>query len=188
MTADTRQAETNRILLTRNTLVVLIGPAGCGKSTFAARNFRPTEVVSSDECRALISDDPANQRVSVHAFELMHLIVEKRLTLGRLTVCDATNLEAAARRPLVKRAKRYGSEVVGIVFDVPLEVCIRRNAGRRRVVPLGALLSQYEMFDKAKKALDNEGFDRIFTLNQRSQSRTIVEPIRTAKQRLVKKR
>jgi protein phosphatase len=72
------------IILPRNTLVLLCGPAGCGKSTFAARHFLPTQIVSSDECRALVSDDPVNQAVSGHAFDLMHFIVDYRLVVGRV--------------------------------------------------------------------------------------------------------
>jgi protein phosphatase len=131
----------------------------------------------------LISDDPGNQSVSRHAFELMHLIIEKRLLLARLTVCDATNLEAAARRPLVEMAKHFGSVVVAIAFQVPLEVCMLRNSDRRRVVPDDTLRNQYAMFEKAKKAIDREGFDRVFILDQHSQSDAILEVSRTTTRR-----
>src|SRR5579862_7509868 len=99
---------TDRIAIPRNTLAVLIGPAGSGKSFFAAKHFLPTQIVSSDECRALISDDPSNQLVSDHAFDLMRFIIEKRLRLGRLTVADATNLTFETRRPFLKVALQFG--------------------------------------------------------------------------------
>ena len=38
-------------------LIVLVGASGSGKSTFAHRPFASTEVVSSDQCRALVADD-----------------------------------------------------------------------------------------------------------------------------------
>lgn len=178
MAVDTKSAKPAAIRLPRNTLVVLVGPAGCGKSTFAARHFRPTEVVSSDECRALISDDSANQGVSAHAFDLLHFIIGKRLLLGRLTVCDATNLERSARSSLARIAHRFGFNTSAIVFDVPLDVCVQRNSGRGRVVPEDALRNQYAMLEKAKKSIGREGFDSVYTLNQRSHSDPVVEVLR----------
>src|SRR5271154_7182504 len=71
-------------------LVVLIGPSGCGKSTFAAKHFKPTEVLSSDTCRGLVSDDPNDQGATKDAFEVLRFIGSKRLEAGRLTVVDAT--------------------------------------------------------------------------------------------------
>ena len=174
MAADIKSADPVRINLPRNTLVVLVGPAGCGKSTFASRHFRPTEIVSSDECRALISDDPSNQNVSSHAFELMHLIIEKRLLLGRLTVCDATNLERTARKSLLRIARRFVFNTAAILLDVPLDVCMQRNSGRRRVVPDEALRNQYAMFEKAKVSVPIEDFDQTFVLNQDGQSGVVV--------------
>jgi protein phosphatase len=186
MAADTSSAKPGSIHLPRRTLVVLVGPAGCGKSTFAARHFRPTEIVSSDECRALISDDAENQRVSGHAFELMHLIIEKRLLLGRLTVCDATNLERPARNSLVRIARRFDFNTAAIVFDVPLDVCMRRNSGRHRVVPEDALRNQFAMFEKARTSIAREGFDQVFVLDQRGPLDLVVDIPRKARSRPIK--
>ena len=83
-------------------LVVLVGPSGSGKSTFAARHFQPTEVISSDVCRGLVSDDANDQTVTKQAFDVLHFIASRRLELGRLTVVDATNVQAEARKPLVR--------------------------------------------------------------------------------------
>ena len=63
-------------------LVALIGISGSGKSTFAARHFAPTEVISSDFCRALVSDDPNDQSATQDAFDVLHFIAAKRLTAG----------------------------------------------------------------------------------------------------------
>jgi protein phosphatase len=187
MTADTSSASPAAIRLARNTLVVLVGPAGCGKSTFAASHFSPSQVVSSDECRALISDDPANQRVSSHAFDLMHFIIAKRLLLGRLTVCDATNLERSARNSLVRIARRFGFKTAAIVFELPLEICVQRNLGRRRVVPEDALLNQYAMLEKAMASIRSEAFDHVFVLNPRILSGLVVEIASGSKHRPTKK-
>ncbi len=82
-------------------LVVLVGTSGSGKSTFARTHFLPTEIVSSDFCRALVSDDENDLSVTDQAFELVHEIARKRLALGRLTVIDATNVRSEFRKLLV---------------------------------------------------------------------------------------
>ena len=111
-------------------LVVLIGAAGVGKSTFAARHFGPSEVLSSDAYRALISGDPADQGATRVAFGRLHRELGRRLAAGEMTVVDATNLEAAARRGLLQRSKAAGMGAVAIVLDLPEPVVLARNAAR----------------------------------------------------------
>ena len=88
-------------------LVVLIGPSGCGKSSFARAHFRATEVISSDFCRGLVSDDENDQTATGDAFEVLHYIARKRLAAGKLTVVDATNVQPEARKPLVEIAREF---------------------------------------------------------------------------------
>src|SRR5262252_1477556 len=111
-------------------LVVLIGPSGSGKSTFARKHFLPTEVLSSDACRAAVSDEENNQAVTNDAFEVLHFIASKRLALGRLTVIDATNVQPEARKPLVVLARKYHCLPVAIVLNMPEKVCHERNRMR----------------------------------------------------------
>src|SRR5438093_646438 len=108
-------------------LVVLIGPSGSGKSTFARKHFLPTEVLSSDACRAMVSDEENNQGATNDAFAVLHYIAGKRLALGRLTVIDATNVQPDARRPLVALARQYHCLPVAIVLNLPEKVCRERN-------------------------------------------------------------
>jgi protein phosphatase len=88
-------------------LVLLIGPSNAGKSTFARQYFLPTEVISPDFCRALISDDENNQEASPSAFELLHAAVAQRLRLGKLTVVDAQNIRQEDRAQLIRLAKKH---------------------------------------------------------------------------------
>jgi len=111
-------------------LVLLVGASGAGKSTFAARHFRPTEIVSSDTCRALVSDDEADQSASAAAFELVHLIAGKRLAARRLTVIDATNLKVRDRQPLLALARRFHAPVVTFAFLLDAATCVARNRER----------------------------------------------------------
>ncbi|TIV07777.1 MAG: polynucleotide kinase-phosphatase, partial [Mesorhizobium sp.] len=108
-------------------LVVLIGSTGSGKSTFAARHFLPTEIVSSDRCRELVCDDETNQDVSADAFELMRDIIGKRLKHRKLAVVDATNVRAADRKASIELARRWHALPVAIVLDPGVDVCVARN-------------------------------------------------------------
>ena len=136
-----------KISIPNLSLVVLIGPSGSGKSTFARRHFRPTEILSSDACRAMVGDDENDQAVTKDAFEVLRFIAGKRLALGRLTVIDATNVQPEARKPLVELARQYHCLPVAIVLDLPERICQERNAGRpgpglrpaRRPQPEGAI-------------------------------------------------
>ncbi|MFI0371122.1 polynucleotide kinase-phosphatase [Actinomadura sp. 1N219] len=118
-------------------LVVLVGVTGSGKSYFARKHFKPTQVISSDYCRGVVSDDENDQSATGDAFDLLHYIVAKRLRRGLLTVVDATNVQSAARQSLLKIAKDHDVMSVAIVLDVPESVAAERNAVRpdRRLPP-----------------------------------------------------
>ncbi len=147
-------------------LVVLIGPSGSGKSTFARRCFRPTEVLSSDAFRALVSDDENDQWVTPDAFELLHAVAAKRLGRRRLTVIDATSLKPEDRRPLLDLARRYHYLSAAIVFNLAPEVCAAQDSRRevRRVGPV-VIRGQAELLRRSLARLDKEGFDDVFVLS-----------------------
>src|SRR6059058_1641801 len=111
-------------------LVVLIGASGSGKSTFGRAHFKPTEVISSDYCRGLVSDDENDQSATGAAFDLLHHIVGVRLSRGLLTVVDATNVQPEARQALVGLAREHDVLPVAIVLDLPEQTCLERNATR----------------------------------------------------------
>ena len=118
-------------------LVVLIGASGAGKSSFAAKHFKPTEVLSSDFCRGLVSDDENDQAATKDAFAVLHFIAARRLAAGRLTVVDATNVQRESRKPLVALAREHDLFPVAIVLDLPEAVCQERNRGRARLGAYG---------------------------------------------------
>jgi protein phosphatase len=146
-------------------LVVLVGVTGSGKSSFAARHFRPTEVLSSDTFRGLVGDDENDQSVTAAAFEALHAVATQRLKLGRLTVIDATNVQPDARRPLLALAREYHVLPVAIVLDVPERVCIERNAARPdRAFGAGVVRRQHATLTRSVGRLEREGFRRVFQL------------------------
>jgi len=146
-------------------LVVLVGVSGSGKSTFATRHFKPTEVVSSDFCRGLVADDENDQSATRDAFEVLHFIAGKRLAAGRLTVVDATSVQPEARRPLVELAREHDVLPVAIVFDLPTSTCVRRNASRPdRDFGAQVINRQHAQLRKSLRALQREGFRTVHVL------------------------
>ncbi len=144
-------------------LVLLVGAAGCGKSTFARRHFKPTEILSSDFFRGLIADDESNQAVTADAFHALQLIAAARLRHRRLTVIDATNVQRRARRPLLRLARRHQTPTVAIVFDLPEALCLERNAGRaERQVRATVIHEQFQRLQQSLLTLPHEGFQSVF--------------------------
>lgn len=151
-------------------LVVLIGPSGAGKSTFARTHFKPTEVLSSDFCRGLVSDDENDQTATNDAFDVLHYVARKRLAAGRLTVIDATNVQPEARKPLIALAREYHVLPVAIVFDLPERVCQERNTTRpdRNFGP-HVIRRQLGEMRRSLRGLGREGFRHVFTLHSLEQ-------------------
>jgi protein phosphatase len=155
------------IKLPKLSLVVLIGASGSGKSTFARKHFLPSEVLSSDYCRGLVSDDENNQDATGDAFDVLNYIAGKRLARGRLTVIDATNVQPDSRAPLVALARKYHCLPVAIVLNVPENVCHDRNRARHdRHFGPHVIRQQRGQLRRALRGsgLKREGFRHIFEL------------------------
>jgi protein phosphatase len=151
-------------------LVVLIGPSGAGKTTFARRHFAPTQVLSSDACRAMVADDESDQSATTAAFTVLHCILEQRLRAGRLTVVDATNVQAKDRRPLLALASRYHRPAVAVLFSVPAELCKQRNLQRQgRTVGDFVVDRQCAQAPVSADILRNEGFDAVTVLHSQEE-------------------
>lgn len=147
-------------------LVLLIGISGSGKSTFAQRHFKATEVISSDHCRALVCDDEADQSATKAAFEILYLIASRRLAYRKLTVIDATNVLATSRQPLIRLARRHNFPLIAIVFDVSEEAAQTRNLLRAgRIVAPEIIKQQSEDLKLSMLELTNEGFEKIYRLS-----------------------
>ena len=147
-------------------LVVLCGPAGSGKTTFAHRHFPETAIVSSDRCRAMIADDEANHAVSRDAFDLFHFIIEMRLRHRRLTVADSTALEPDARTTLRQIATRWDVAAMAVLFDVSEETCLRWDQARSRRVGRSVIHRQWERFQHVLRSVPREGFDQVIILGE----------------------
>ena len=156
----------NKIPVPELSLVVLVGASSSGKSTFARKHFKPTEIVSSDFCRAVVSDDENSLSASGDAFELARYITGKRLKNGLLTVIDATNVQEDARKDWIRLAREYHVLPVAIVVNMPDNVCEERHAARvdrqfgKHVIP-----QQISQLRRSLRKLRQEGFRQIYYLN-----------------------
>lgn len=145
--------------------VVLIGVSGSGKSTFARKHFKPTEVLSSDYCRGLVSDDENSQAATNDAFEVLHFIARKRLAAGKLTVVDATNVQPESREPLVEIAREFHCLPVAIVLDLPERVAQDRNKTRPdRDFGPHVIRQQAQQLHRSLRGLEREGFRHVHVL------------------------
>jgi len=146
-------------------LVVLIGASGSGKSSFARAHFASTEIVSSDACRGMVSDDENDQSATADAFDLIHAIASKRLANGRLTVIDATNVHREGRGSLVKLAREHDVLPVAVVLDLPEKVCAARNADRPdRQFGAHVVRGHVRSLKRSLRGLKQEGFRRVHVL------------------------
>ena len=147
-------------------LVILIGASGSGKSTFAHKHFKESEILSSDHYRAVVSDDESDQSATKDAFEVLHFIAAKRLAAGRLTVIDATNVQPFARKSLLNLAKQYHFFVVAIVFNLPEAVSHEHNRQRpNRQFGPHVVNRQVKELGRSLKTLKQEKIRYVYVLN-----------------------
>ncbi|TWV57521.1 polynucleotide kinase-phosphatase [Streptomyces misionensis] len=173
------ETRTGRVLpVTDLSLVVLVGASGSGKSTFARKHFKPTEVISSDFCRGLVADDENDQSASRDAFDVLHYIAGKRLAAGRRTVVDATSVQQDSRRQLIELARTYDVLPIAIVLDMPEEVCAERNAARtdRADMPRRVIQRHIRELRRSLRHLEREGFRKVHVLRgvEEAEAATVV--------------
>jgi protein phosphatase len=165
-----------KITIPELSLIVLIGPSGCGKSTFAARHFKPTEVLSSDYCRGLVSDNVNDQSATNDAFEVLHFIARKRLAGGKLTVVDATNVQSESRKPLVALARDFHVIPVAVVLNTPEKICHERNQGRPdRSFGPHVVRNQSRDLRRSLRGLEREGFRHVHVLSPAEAEQVVIE-------------
>jgi protein phosphatase len=156
---------TTKISVPELSLVLLVGTSGAGKSTFARKHFKSTEVLSSDVCRGLVCDDETDQSATKDAFEVLRFVASKRLAAGRLTVVDATNLRSEDRKPLLELCREHDVLPVAIVFQLPERLCHERNRGRPdRDFGPHVLRQQSQLLRRSLNSLKREGFRHVFVL------------------------
>ncbi len=157
-------------------LVVLIGVSGSGKSSFARKHFTRTQILSSDECRALVSDEENSQAATNDAFDVLYYIAGKRLKSGLLTVIDATNVQKEARKALIELGRTYHCLPVAIVLDIPEEICEERNKNRPdRNFGGHVIRQQKHQLKQSIRGLKDEGFRHIYVLKSVEEIDAILE-------------
>jgi len=160
-------------------LVLLVGASGSGKSTFAKKYFGKHEVVSSDVCRGIVSNDENSQSATNDAFDVLKYIISKRLKNGHLTVVDATNVQPESRKGLINLARQFHTLPVAIVLDIPQRICEDRNEIREdRNFGNHVIRSQRQQLKRSIKGLKREGFRKIYVLKTEEEVNNVTEIIR----------
>nr|WP_315442082.1 polynucleotide kinase-phosphatase [uncultured Treponema sp.] len=167
------------IRIPKTALVLLVGASGSGKSSFAKKHFAQYEIVSSDACRGIVSNDENNQAASNDAFELFYYIISMRLKKGLLTVADATNIQPDARKKLISIARSFHVLPVAIVFDMPQELCETRNQQRTdRNVPPHVIRRQLQDLKRSLKSIKKEGFKKLYTFRSEEEVNNVPAIVR----------
>ena len=168
-----------RIEIPEFALVALIGSTSSGKTTFARKHFLPTEVLSSDYFRGMVSDDESNQEVSSEAFDLLFYAANKRLKLMRTTVIDATNVQQSARKQIIDLAREQNVHPVAIVLNLPEKILQERNAANpQRGYPANVIRKHCNELRRSIRNLKKEGFRFVYVLNSEEEIND-VEIVRT---------
>lgn len=155
-----------RIEIPEFSLVAMVGATSSGKTTFANNKFKPTEVLSSDFFRAMVSDDENNQKVSGEAFDTLFYVAKKRLDLMKLTVIDATNLQQSSRKQIIDFARENNVHSVAIVLNVPENILLERNNAREnRKFPERVIRNHCNELRRCIRKLKREGFRYVYVLN-----------------------
>ncbi|MEP6630614.1 MAG: LLM class flavin-dependent oxidoreductase [Lapillicoccus sp.] len=142
-------------------VVVLVGAAGAGKSTWAAAHYRAAEVVSSDALREVVGTGPADLDASADAFDLLDRILAARARRGLTVVVDTLGLDPARRAAFRAVARDHGLAAVAVVLETPATVCRERNTARDRPVPAAVLTAQLRRMRTVRTELDLEGWDAV---------------------------
>jgi predicted kinase len=167
-------AEAERLILPRKTLLVLCGPAGSGKSTFASQRFPETAIVSSDRCRGMVCDDENDQSVNRETFDLFHFILQKRMQLGRFCVADSVALKPYARNNLRQLSRRFGYFGCLLIFDTPPALCLQRDSQRTRQVGKNVIVYHAGLLAQSLQDAPNEGWELVRVLHAGEPSLEIV--------------
>jgi alkanesulfonate monooxygenase SsuD/methylene tetrahydromethanopterin reductase-like flavin-dependent oxidoreductase (luciferase family)/predicted kinase len=142
-------------------LVVLVGPSGAGKSVWAADRYLATEIVSSDQLRAVVGSGEHDLDASVDAFAVLDRIVDARVRRRLTTVVDTLGLDADRRLGWQAQARRSGLPAVAVLFDPEPAVCRARNRTRQRPVPAAVLDAQLRRLPDVAAQLTAEGWDLV---------------------------
>jgi alkanesulfonate monooxygenase SsuD/methylene tetrahydromethanopterin reductase-like flavin-dependent oxidoreductase (luciferase family)/predicted kinase len=159
-------------------LVVLIGASGSGKSTWAAQQYRPAEIVSSDRLRAVVGSGEHDLDASDEAFSLLDQIVAARTSRRLTTVVDTLGLSPDRRLGYLALARRGRLPAVAVLFDIDGAVCRERNRTRDRSVPAVVLDAQLGRVRDTAGQLEAEGWDLVVRLSE-SAAAQAVEPAHT---------
>lgn len=151
-------------------LVMLVGISSSGKSQWAQSHFSAAEVLSLEQCRALIGDGYDEEDWNRASFDLLYQTADQRLAQGKLTLLDAPYLQVQARQAVLRLAKHQNVRAVAIVLDTPLDICKQRQALRgRQPSEQEDLDSQAQQLRQIQKRLIAEGFRRVHLLSDPEQ-------------------
>jgi predicted kinase len=114
-------------------LLILSGVPAAGKTTFAREAARHgAAVVSLDTIRGELNGDERSQERLGDVLALARARTATELSLGRVVVSDATNVEARVIEEQVRAAQLAGVAAIGVHLQVEATEALQRDRERHR--------------------------------------------------------
>lgn len=150
------------------TLIVMMGPAGSGKSFLTEeikKSHEDTVIVSRDKIRfALLQPEDDYFAVEPAVIRQYYYNINFALQNHAYVIADATHISKKVRKQFFRNVKTDGVRVVGIWVEVPLGVAIKQNAQRtgRARVPEEVIK---QMYKNKFTPQEDERFDEVIYVN-----------------------
>lgn len=142
-------------------LTILVGMPAAGKSTYAARHFHPSEIVSIDACRQMVG---SGDHRDWEAHELFYQWIGCRLRTDCRTVVDATCLQPYKRRRLREMARRHGVPCYAVLLDTETDAAKARNRKRQHPINEADYAGCERKWRQALIDVPAEGYSGVFTV------------------------
>lgn len=122
-----------------STLRIHRGLPGSGKSTEAHRLVKEEgwTRVNRDDIRRHLHNSFWSKENEIEVVHQRDLLIRDALKRGKNVISDDTNLVSGVVRSLARQAEFYGASVEVVDFDVPVDICIQRDALRSGTAHVG---------------------------------------------------